>query len=70
MNAAAPDLFAHAKRLEACRKLEAIVARTRNSYEVRRFREKRQAALRHTPTLWLSPAQIISPAQPTPSERN
>lgn len=55
MNAPSTDLFAHAKRLEACRKLEAIVSRTRDSYEVRRFREKRHAALKgRVPTLILT----------------
>ena len=40
-------------------KLERITRERRESYEVRRFRERRQAALKRVPCLWLDASQIV-----------
>jgi hypothetical protein len=34
------------------RRLNRLVARQRDSYETRRFRERREAALKHQPKVW------------------
>jgi hypothetical protein len=36
------------RHLRACQKLQALVDRQASSYETRRYREKRAAALKHT----------------------
>lgn len=36
------------RHMRACRKLQRIVEQTANSYECRRYRERRAAALKHS----------------------
>lgn len=56
------------KRETPQEKLARIVRETRESYECRRFREKRSAALKRVPTLVLVRSQQISPA-PQPQDK-
>jgi hypothetical protein len=41
-------MIRHFKQWLAIRRLSKLIARQRNSYETRRYRERRAAALKHT----------------------